>query len=240
MRPHDLECLLAARRLEHRVPVALQRGARDMPHFTLILGDENRLGAAKRLRRCGRDRWHVDFVRHARQVHLERRAVTALAVHPNRSAALLDDAVHGRETKTRAFAALLGREERLENPRLRRLVHSGAGIGDGQHHVRAGDGAAMGRRVRGVELDVRRLDRQLPARQHRVASVDREVDDDLLDLPRIGVDAIERRRQPRLELDVLADQPPQQRVHADHDFVEIQNLRVEHLPAAEGQQLPCE
>ena len=48
------------------------------------------------------------------QVNPEVRTLTRLAVYPNRSAALPDDSVYRRQAQTRAFACLLGGEERLE------------------------------------------------------------------------------------------------------------------------------
>src|SRR5882724_2357883 len=44
----------------------------------------------------------------ARQIDLERRAVTDFAVHPDVAAALLDDAVHGGEAEAGAFALWFG------------------------------------------------------------------------------------------------------------------------------------
>src|SRR5256885_1284078 len=71
------------------------------------------------------------------KVHLERRAFARFAVQPDVATALLDDAIDGRETEPGAAADRLGRKERLEDPRLRVLIHPSAGVGDGQHHVRA-------------------------------------------------------------------------------------------------------
>ena len=64
--------------------------------------------------------------------------------------------------------------------------------------------------VRLVDLDVRRLDGELPAERHRVARVHGEVDEDLLDRRRIDADRPQVGRQRRDELDVFADQPAQQ------------------------------
>ena len=45
-------------------------------------------------------------------------------------------------------------------------------------------------------------------------------------------------RQAGRQLDVLADQAAQHLVHVLDDAVEVEHLRGQHLPAAEGQQLP--
>src|SRR2546426_7833780 len=51
------------------------------------------------------------------QVDLERGPLPRLAVHPDVAAALLHDAVHGREPEARALAEFLGGEERLRKTR---------------------------------------------------------------------------------------------------------------------------
>ena len=67
------------------------------------------------------------------------------------------------------------------------------------------DGDVAGGIVR-VELDVRRLDRQLAAVRHGVARVDRQVHEDLLHLHRVGPDVAEVRRRREMEVNVLAQQ----------------------------------
>src|SRR5207244_7670998 len=69
--------------------------------------------------------------RHPREVDLHRRAAPRLAVDPDVAAALLDDSVNGREPEPRAFPYFLGGEERLEEVRLRGLIHAHAGV---RHH----------------------------------------------------------------------------------------------------------
>jgi hypothetical protein len=88
-----------------------------------------------------------------------------------------------------------------------------------------------------VQFDVRRLDQQLSAGRHRVAGVDGEVHQDLLELARIGVHAREVRREPGLELDVLAQRSAEQPVQLGHDDVEVEHLGTHHLATAEDQQL---
>ncbi len=45
------------------------------------------------------------------------------------------------------------------------------------------------------------------------------------------------RRRPRLQVDVLADDPPQDLLEVAHQRVEVDDARLEHLLAAEGQEL---
>src|SRR4249920_1836220 len=60
-------------------------------------------------------------VRH-RKVDRKRAPLAAHAVHVDDPAEVADDAVHERQPEPRATAHFLGREERLENARERRLV----------------------------------------------------------------------------------------------------------------------
>ena len=78
--------------------------------------------------------------------------------------------------------------------RLRRLrVHPVAGVVHREHHVAAGAQALVLRwRAPSSSVDVRRLDRRACRPRHRVARVDDEVHDHLLDLPRVGLHAAER------------------------------------------------
>ena len=64
---------------------------------------------------------------------------------------------------------------------------------------------------RRADLHVARPQHQAPAARHRVAGVHHEVDDDLLELHRIGGDPAHVRIRLEHQVDVLADHPPQQR-----------------------------
>src|SRR2546426_11168583 len=68
------------------------------------------------------------------QVDLERGPLPRLAVHPDVAAALLHDAVHGREPEARALAEFLGGEERLEQTRPFPAVHTHTPVGHPQQH----------------------------------------------------------------------------------------------------------
>ena len=90
----------------------------------------------------------------------------------------------------------------------------------------------------GNRLAFRVGDHDAAALGHGVAGVDHQVHHRLLDLP--GIDreipqfGIERRRQ----RDALADQAAQHRLQVAHDLVQVDDARLQHLLAAEGEQLP--
>ena len=98
------------------------------------------------------------------------------------------------------------------------------------------DAGVLGR-VALVEVHLPRLDRQRAAVRHRVACVDREVHDHLLDLPAVG----EHRRRvlvrEHADLDVLADQAREHRRDRDDDLVQVEDDGLEHLLAREREQL---
>ena len=103
---------------------------------------------------------------------------------------------------------------------------------------RPGGDASVHRRVARVELDVGRLDRELAAARHRVARVDDEVHEDLLDLPGIGLHGAEVEAAHDRQLDVLAEEAAQHLLDAADRLVEVEDPRLEDLLPAERQELP--
>ena len=73
-----------------------------------------------------------------------------------------------------------------------------------------------------VDLDVGGFERQRAALGHRVAGVDRQIEQDLVDLAGIGEHRAERRRRADDERDVLADQPIQHLVRVGDQVVEVE------------------
>ena len=89
-----------------------------------------------------------------------------------------------------------------------------------------------------VQDDIGRLESQIAALGHRVARVDDQVHDHLLDLPGVGLDAAQIGRRRDGQPDVLADQASQHLLKLHDDRVQIQDLGLEDLLPAEGQELP--
>ena len=173
-----------------------------------------------------------------RQEDAERGALAGLGIHVDKAAGLLDDAIHRREAKPGALADFLGREERLED-----LVddigrNAGAGIGDVDPHIIRRRHALVGQLRGFIRRDVGGLHRQLAAVGHRVAGVDREIDDHLLELRDVDLDRPEIAAMHEVELDLLADQPPQQHGEIGQGVAEIEHLRPQRLAAREREQLP--
>jgi len=76
-----------------------------------------------------------------------------------------------------------------------------------------------------------------PPRRHRVAGVDHQVHDDLLDVGRIGQHQSQLGRGQRHQLDVFAHDASHHLVDARQHLVEIDDLGRHHLLSAEDQQL---
>ena len=88
-----------------------------------------------------------------------------------------------------------------------------------------------------VELHFRGFDRQPSTRRHRITSVHREVNDDLLDLCGVSVDARDRRSQVHRQRDVLANNTAEQRFDTPQHPVQIEDLRLQDLPPTEREKL---
>src|SRR6266851_416934 len=88
--------------------------------------------------------------------------------------------------------------------------------------------------------DVLGLDAQAPAVGHRVARIDHQIQDNLLDLPGIGFYTIELGIQHKRELNVLFDQAAQHLVQIANGLVDIQHHGLNHLLTAEHQELASE
>src|SRR3970282_1669265 len=114
----DPERLVAVRRLEDGVPVSSQDLPSQCAQPVVILDKQHRFRAGGWLN--GRPRGHQRFgdAFDAWEIDLKGRTVPGLAVDPDSAAALLDNAVDGRESQPRTLACLLGREERFEEMRL--------------------------------------------------------------------------------------------------------------------------
>src|SRR5689334_22928717 len=102
-----------------------------------------------------------------REIDLEGGPLPGLAVEPDRSRALADDAEHGGKSEPGSLSRFLGREERLEDARLRRRIHAAAGVGYGEEHVRPGPSAGVLGDKSLLQLHGSDLDGQLAAARHR-------------------------------------------------------------------------
>jgi hypothetical protein len=159
-----------------------------------------------------------------RKVDLERRTRAELAVRADVPLALSHDAVDAGEAQ--AGSPRLGREEGVEDPAERALVHADAGVGHLEEDIRAGDDAEGFGSLGLVELDVRCADGERAPASDRVARVHRQVEHDLRELASIGENRTELGIELADELDVFADQPIQECERLLDDPVQVDHLRT--------------
>ena len=82
--------------------------------------------------------------------------------------------------------------------------------------------------------------RELPTIRHRVASVDGEIDEVLLELRRVARIDGARRRGSSIEIDVSHEQASQHRLHVPDDRADVDRPRLNDLLSAERQELARE
>ena len=80
----------------------------------------------------------------------------------------------------------------------------------------------------------------VPPPGHRVAGVDREVHQHLLELAGVGQHRVQAAGEGGDQLDVLAEGSAQHALHGGDGGVEVEDLRPHHLPAGEGEELAGE
>jgi hypothetical protein len=93
-----------------------------------------------------------------------------------------------------------------------------------------------------IDLDIGRLDQELPARRHRIARVDRKVQDRRLEFRRIDLHAPGILNQAGPDHDLLAERALKQIRHRGNQQVDVEQLRFERLAPGERQQFlrqPC-
>src|SRR6185437_15055939 len=136
----DGDGLLAIPRLEYLISAGTQELASRKTHGVLVFNHKQGFRAFGKLFAPTCDIWlFVPGALEAREVDLERSAQSSLAVDPYEAAALLDDAVHGRQPETRAFSFLLRREEGTDVVRQVFRRDAFAGCNSGVKNVLAGD-----------------------------------------------------------------------------------------------------
>lgn len=119
----------------------------------------------------------------------------------------------------------------------RRLVHADTRVGDRYHDMQAGCDSQVPLRIRRVEVHVAGFQRELASRRHGVAGIGGETQDHLLDLPVVGPGKTKIGRQGKHEVDALADDSTEHRLHVGEDLVEIHRHQLQNLLSAERQEL---
>ncbi len=206
-------------------------------HRDLVLDVQDRLRAAGQIPHVlSDDRLLAAFI-HARQEDRKRRADILHAIDGDVSAGLLHDAVARRQPEAGPLPFFLRGEKWLEDVLLHLRRHARAGVGHRELHVLAGGHFIDGIKIVHEIGDVFGRDRDRAALGHRVARIDAEIEQHLLELPRVGLEPPDFRAELRHDLDVLADHAPQHFFHVAHRVVDVDDAQKERLPAAEGEEL---
>src|SRR6188508_2541059 len=129
-----------------------------------------------------------------------------LAVNPDVSLTLLDDAIHGGQSKSCTLPPLFGCEERLKDARLGLSVHSCAGVAHRQHDVLARCDICVLSGVKIAQVGISCFNRELSAPWHGVTGVCRKIYDDLFHLTWVSLDTTQRRVEPDRQLNVFSDE----------------------------------
>jgi hypothetical protein len=93
------------------------------------------------------------------------------------------------------------------------------------------------RRIDRVERRLRHLDRQTATIRHGISRVYNQVQDDLLELAGVGLDATDPIAPHNCQIHVLTDEAPEHRLHSDCQLAQVYHPRLQDLLAAERQQL---
>src|SRR5665213_2109606 len=139
-----------------------------------------------------------------REVDAERAPLAELRRHRDVAVALLDDAVDARQAEPGALADTLGRVEGLEDAFLDLGRHAVSRVGDRQRKVAAGLDLGRGGEPIRADCALVGLDRQDAAAVHRVARVQREIEQDLLNLRGVRKEGRERRVELGDDRDLLS------------------------------------
>ena len=221
------------------VPQSLQEPGRGGPQGIVVLRKQDGLRSAHGLP-LGLRRDRLGFPGVEREIDAERGSPAGLAVDVDQPGVLLHDSVHHGEPEARAAAHLLRREERLEDPRLRRRVHPHARVAHGQAHEVPRPRPGMRLAEVPVEGDPFGQDGHLTALGHCVPRVGAEVHHDLLERAWIGVHGGGIGGLVEGQPDIFADNALHQLRRARNQRVQVQRPRREDLLAPEREQLSGE
>src|SRR6187549_2678471 len=91
-----------------------------------------------------------------------------------------------------------------------------------------------------MQLDVVSFEGDRAARRHGVAGIDGQVNQDLLNLNRVGHDGVQVAVGNDAEVNVLSNEPAQHFRSVGENFVQVEQLGLKNLATAERQHLPSE
>ena len=148
----------------------------------------------------------------------------------------MDEGGDLRQTEAGAMSGLFRREERLKGPPPYIRRHAGAIIANLNDNIGVRRVPSLTRRV-AIRRDRRAgSDRQPATVRHRVARVEDEIEDRILQPVRVDKHRRKRLRELSFECDPLTKSATQHITHAQDQLIDIGQLRFKRLTAGEGEQ----
>ena len=225
------------RRFQHVVALPPQDRAHDYSNRILVFHQQNRLAAVRPGADFDRGHLHLLASGDRREMNGKGRADARLALDGDESIALAYDAVNGRQTETSPLANVLRREEGFEQMGACLRRNPDAVIDDAHPDVVARHRLHVGWDIDLRSTYARDLQPDVAAGRQRVACVQHEVEDRLLDLRWIHFDGRGLTGQLARQRDVLSNEAHQHVFETGDGLVEVHVFRHQDLFAAEREQL---
>ena len=223
--------------LHNVIPIEAKKPNQQSPECVFIFHHQNGFGAFQLGRQGNPGPRGLHRCLDARQIDLERGALSGVALHVNATAVLFDNPIDHGQPQPGTFAHLFRGEERLEDVIQGLCIHTAAGVGHCQPDVAPRRDILKAALMVGGKIDIICRQDKPAAGGHGIPGVDRQVHDDLAYLAGVGLHRPQIGAGHDVHLDVFADETPQHLFQIGHHPVEVEHLRLRHLPAAEGQQL---
>ena len=222
------------------VPEPSQNGRRESSDGFFIVHKQDGLGSSP-----GQIAFGVFLFGHClmfsgRQIELEGRSLTDLAVAGDVASVALYDTVYGGKPQARSFAEFFRGEKGLEDVLHDILIHPLPGVGDGQENILPGACADMGIQVIIGKHDVFGFYHQCSSVRHGIGGVGSEVQQNLFDLHRVGGNESQLPSEMEIDIDHLGQRSFEDFSDADNLLVEVESGGFVFGLTAECEKLPDE
>src|ERR1700733_2512790 len=232
----DDECARRIFRLDHAIAQLGEHRYSDLANFIVILDHKDGFLPSFNLVGGSGDQsilaGHVSW-----KVELDRRSGAHLGIDFYVSARLLEEAISHCEAQACSFVLRLGREKRLIDPLQDIRRNAGTCVGHRDHHILPRRQILILANILVVEGGVAGLGSQPAFTVHRVAGVDRKVQNRILELIRIDEAIPETASDHRLDLDLPAERATKHLIHAFDQTPGVHHPRFQRLAPCESEQL---
>src|SRR5712691_224016 len=225
---------------ENVITAGCQSFADELTDGIFVLDEEDGFGSASGGKEDGSGAEGVAGFVDAREINGEDCTAGEFALDEDVAATLLDDSVDGGEAEAGALAFFFGSEKGLEDAGLSVTVHALAGVADGNHDVGTVFDESIFGAMGAVEGNTGGTNADFAAVGHGVFGIDHQIHDDLLKLSGIGASAADGGGELSGEFDIFSDEWAEEALHVGDDGVDVDDLELEMLFAAEGEELAGE